>query len=76
VVNDDYEHLLGDSNEAMLSAALNYRTTSGSCPALPVSVSEKRGMPSPVSAKIDRAQLLPMIRPNIPGKVVLEQRSQ
>ncbi len=31
-VADDFTHLLGDQNEAMLAAALNYRTT-GFCPA-------------------------------------------
>ncbi|WP_037469220.1 S41 family peptidase [Shewanella marina] len=36
VVADDFEHQLGDSNEAMLSAALNYQAT-GTCPVISMS---------------------------------------
>lgn len=36
-VSDDFGNLLGDSNEALLSAALAYRLTPGTCPALPAS---------------------------------------
>jgi carboxyl-terminal processing protease len=48
VVGDDFDHLLGDSNEAMLSAALSYRSQ-GSCPAIAGNKSFK--MPAMITDK-------------------------
>ena len=75
VVSDDYEHALGDANEAMLSAALNYRSTSGSCPALPVALSEMRNARSTTTATIGEAPLSRMQRPNVPGRVALKRQN-
>ena len=36
-VADDFGNPLGNSNEAMLKAALDYRANPGNCPALPAS---------------------------------------
>ena len=47
-VADDFSHQLGDPEEAMLKAALNYRTT-GSCP-VASSIASKQGFaPAPIS---------------------------
>lgn len=47
VVADDFDHLLGDEQEARLAAALSYRDT-GSCPAATKSLSQKVYKPSDV----------------------------
>ena len=77
VVSDDYEHALGDANEAMLSAALNYRSTSGSCPALPVALSEMKNARSSATTTvtIGEAPLSKMQRPNVPGRVALQRQN-
>ena len=75
VVSDDYEHALGDANEAMLSAALNYRSTFGSCPALPVALSEMRNARSNTTATIGEAPLSRMQRPHVPGRVALKRQN-
>ena len=43
-VDDDFSQPLGNENEAMLSAALNYRE-SGTCPALPSGVARHAAAP-------------------------------
>ena len=37
VLADDFDHLLGDENEARLKAALDYRLNGGQCPAIEAS---------------------------------------
>tara|TARA_A100001015_G_scaffold209178_1_gene234164 strand:- start:104 stop:547 length:444 start_codon:yes stop_codon:yes gene_type:complete len=73
VVSDDYQHALGDASEAMLSAALNYRSTSGSCPALPVAQSEMRNARSASANTIGGAMHSTLQRPNTPGRVALKR---
>ena len=45
-VDDDFSKALGDADEAMLSAALNYREN-GTCPALPSGLGNRASAPTP-----------------------------
>ena len=65
-VDDDFSQPLGNENEAMLSAALNYREN-GTCPALP---SGAAGRVSPTTSSMgfgSRQQLGRIIKPAFPG---------
>jgi len=52
VVADDFGHELGDENEALLAATLNYRAT-GSCPPPPVMLAAARIAVAPSEAQIE-----------------------
>ena len=72
VIADDFDHLLGDENEARLKAALDYRSNGGQCPASEASsvsdldILRTSGL-GPLSEGVEKGQL---DYPEYPGRVI------
>ena len=72
VIADDFDHLLGDENEARLKAALDYRSNGGQCPAGEASsvsnldILRTSGL-GPLSEGVEKDQL---DYPEYPGRVI------
>ena len=65
-VDDDFSQPLGNENEAMLSAALNYREN-GTCPALPSGAAGRVSPPTSSMGFGSHQQLGRIIKPAFPG---------
>ena len=72
VIADDFNHLLGDEDEARLKAALDYRTNGGQCPSADVSSNRDLDIlrTNRVSSLKDRGQEGQLEAPIYPGRIV------
>jgi hypothetical protein len=70
-VEDDFSQLLGNENEALFAAALAYRQSPSTCPALPVSRSQllQHGQTKQLSRSNDISQIL-LNKQATPGKII------
>ena len=70
-VEDDFSQLLGNENEALFAAALAYRQSPGTCPALPVSRSQllQHGQTKQLSRSNGISQIL-LNKQATPGKII------
>ena len=70
-VEDDFSQLLGNENEALFAAALAYRKSPSTCPALPVSRSQllQHGQTKQLSRSNDISQIL-LNKQATPGKII------
>jgi hypothetical protein len=74
-VEDDFSQLLGNENEALFAAALAYRKSPSTCPALPVSRSQllQHGQTKQLSRSNDISQIL-LNKQATPGKIIRANR--
>ena len=73
--DDDFSAFLGDENESMLSAALNYRSGAGLCPSQDLGMGgTKKGRRFARVATSPAGDTL--IKPNSPGRIAIDLNAQ
>ena len=74
-VDDDFSSFLGDENESMLSAALNYRSGAGVCPSQDLGLAgAKKGLSFPRLGTSPVGDAL--TKPNSPGRIAIDLNAQ